>query len=107
MTDNPVWTDAEYSAVLGMAESLRDQLAAAERRAAHYKEHVDEKKVEHVLHAVRTLVEKAYREGFTAGAEHNNISYKYPPVDIAWTYSEAREELTGEKQTEPMPEWDA
>jgi hypothetical protein len=45
---------------------------------------------------IAQLVEAAYREGFQSGADHGNIGYKYPPEDIAWRVSDARQRLTGE-----------
>lgn len=51
-----------------------------------------------------TMVEAAYREGFEAGADHNNISYKYPPQNIAWRFSDARQRIAG-AQLGPWPEW--
>lgn len=54
----------------------------------------------------RGLVEQAYREGFSAGGDHNNLSYKYPPENIAWRFSQARENVTGVRQSlDDMPEW--
>jgi hypothetical protein len=49
-------------------------------------------------YALREAVREAFMEGFEAGADHNNIEWKYPPINIAWRYSDARKDATGEAQ---------
>jgi hypothetical protein len=45
------------------------------------------------------LIREAYQEGFGDGADHNNLSYKYPPINIAWMESQSRQILhPGEPQ---------
>jgi hypothetical protein len=51
------------------------------------------------------LVRAAYMEGFESGIDHDNISYKYPPRNISWRYSEARKAVTGEEQPPLEREW--
>lgn len=118
-------SEEEYLAIIRMAEILAKRCADAERALDdaryNYAEMVSQLRQRlqtdsgtfasilraiNELRAIRAqLVEQTYREGFQAGRDHGNLSYKYPPEDIAWTYSEAREALTGEKQTEAMPGW--
>lgn len=44
----------------------------------------------------RAVVEEAYRDGFESGSDHNNLGYKYPPIEIAWRISDTRKKITGE-----------
>ncbi len=55
---------------------------------------------------MQIAVERAYREGFSDGADHNNLDYKYPPENIAWRFSESRLLITGTvMDRKDMPEW--
>jgi len=29
-------------------------------------------------------IRRAYEDGFSDGQDHNNIAYKYPPMEVAW-----------------------
>lgn len=44
-------------------------------------------------------VRAAFLEGFSCGADHNNLEYKYPLANISWRISSARQDITGETQT--------
>lgn len=49
---------------------------------------------------------EAFMEGFSAGADHNNLPYKYPPSNIAWLESDTRARLEHlPKETGPRKEW--
>ena len=43
-------------------------------------------------HKLREAVAKAYSEGWSDGANHGNLSYKYPPHRVAWLNSNTRHE---------------
>lgn len=32
----------------------------------------------------REAIRRAYEDGFSDGADHNNLAYKYPPCEVAW-----------------------
>lgn len=36
------------------------------------------------MDGLHKMIEAAYREGFSDGADHGNLDWKYPPVDVAW-----------------------
>lgn len=40
----------------------------------------------------------AYQEGFNDGRDHQNCPWKYPPLQIAWWYSETLSEQMSEDQ---------
>jgi hypothetical protein len=39
---------------------------------------------------VKKRVCEAYNEGFQDGEDHGNLSYKYPPLHVAWLQSQTR-----------------
>lgn len=39
-------------------------------------------------HKLREAVAKAYSEGWSDGADHGNLPYKYPPHRVAWLCSD-------------------
>lgn len=50
------------------------------------------------LAGIRKLCESMYREGFSDGADHGNLDWKYPPEDIAWLMTKRQNpQLFGDK----------
>lgn len=52
-------------------------------------------------------LQDAFLEGFESGQSHGNLTWKYPPVGVAWLESEARK-LTGlPKNHQPLQLWES
>lgn len=58
------------------------------------------------INKMDNALHEAFMEGFGAGADHDNLPYKYPPANIAWIESTTRESIAHlPKPTGPRKEW--